>query len=266
MLRSIGGGHSPFRRKADPVITFRVLLTVAATALAAGLLIGLTGIGGVLLVPVLTQAAGVPLDRAVAASLLGFLVAGIYAAFVHLRRARLEPKPVVALCMAAAAGAVAGAATLDWLPASAVRLLIALLCFASGLHALLSKPLPKKGSPSATSLAALGAPVGYASAISGTGGPVTLIPLLLVLGTPAAPAVALGLAAQLPIALSATAVYAFEGRIDLRLGATLGALLVAGTFIGARLSSRLSGRGLTRVVALTLIGVGVWYGYATLGG
>ena len=241
-----------------------MLLTVAAVALVAGLLIGLTGIGGVLLVPVLTQAAGVPLDRAVAACLLGFLLAGIYAAFVHLRRARLPWRPVVALCLMAAAGAALGAATLDRLPVNAVRLFIALLCLASGLHALLSKVSVVKHSPAAPTLGTLGALVGYASAISGTGGPVTLIPLLLVLRTPAAAAIALGLAAQLPIALSATAVYAMEGRIDWPLGATLGALLVAGTFAGAQLSGRLSGRGLTVAVALTLIGVGLWYGYATL--
>jgi uncharacterized membrane protein YfcA len=113
-------------------------------------------------------------------------------------------------------------------------------------------------------LGVLGALVGYASAISGTGGPVTLIPLLLALGTPAGAAVALGLAAQLPIALSATAVYAVQGRIDLRLGAMLGVLLVAGTYAGARLSSRLSGRGLTVAVALTLIGVGLWFGAQAL--
>ena len=241
-----------------------MLLTVAAASLAAGLLIGLTGIGGVLLVPVLTQAADVPLDRAVAASLLGFLVAGVYAAFVHLRRARLEARPVVVLCVTAAAGAAAGAATLDWLPASAVRLFIAVLCLASGLHALLLKPPASKKNPASPMLGMLGGLVGYASAISGTGGPVTLIPLLLALRTPAAAAVALGLAAQLPIALSATVVYALEGRIDLRLGATLGALLVAGTYAGAKLSGRLSGRGLTMAVALTLVGVGLWYGYATL--
>jgi hypothetical protein len=218
----------------------------------------------VLLVPVLTQAAGVPLDRAVAASLLGFLVAGIYAAFVHLRRARLEARPVVVLCVTAATGAAFGAATLDWLPASAVRLFIALLCLGSGVNALLKKHAAIKRVPSVSILVTLGVIVGYASAISGTGGPVTLIPLLLALRTPAAAAVALGLAAQLPIALSATVVYALEGRIDLRLGATLGALLVAGTYVGARLSGRLSGRGLTVAVALTLVAVGLWYGYATV--
>jgi uncharacterized membrane protein YfcA len=243
-----------------------MLLTVAATALIAGLLIGLTGIGGVLLVPVLTQAAAVPLDRAIAASLLAFLLAGFYAAFVHLRRARLEARPVAVLCVAAAAGAAAGAATLDWLPGSAVRLFIALLCLASGAHALLSRHSTGKGAPPVPMLGALGLGVGYASAISGTGGPVTLIPLLLFMGTPAAAAIALGVAAQMPIALVATAVYALHGRIDVALGATLGVLLVAGTYAGARLSGRLSGRRLTTAVALTLVAVGAWFAYATLAG
>jgi len=44
----------------------------------------------------------------------------------------------------------------------------------------------------------------------------------------------------------------------------LGVLLVAGTYVGAKLSGRLSGRGLTMAVALTLVAVGLWYGYATV--
>ncbi|HEX2200248.1 MAG TPA: sulfite exporter TauE/SafE family protein [Burkholderiales bacterium] len=219
-----------------------------------------------LLVPVLTQAAGVPLERAVAASLLGFLFAGIYAAFVHLRRARLEPRPVAMLCLAAAAGSALGAATLDWLPVDVVRLFIALLCLGSGLNALISKSFGQERMPPTRMLSALGLVVGYASAISGTGGPVTLIPLLLAMRTPTLAAIALGLAAQLPIAFSASAVYALEGRIDWALGASLGALLVAGTYAGAKLSGHLSGRGLTVAVALTLVGVGLWYGYATVAG
>jgi uncharacterized protein len=237
---------------------------VAATALVAGLLIGLTGIGGVLLVPVLTGAAGVPLERAIAACMLGFLLAGVYAAFVHLRRARLPLRPVVALCLAAAAGAALGAATLDALPGTAVRLFVAALALASGLHALASRHAPGTRVPGTRLLALLGLAVGYASAISGTGGPVTLIPILLALRTPAGVAVALGLAAQLPISAAAAAVYAAAGLVDVRLALTLAALLVAGTWAGARLSARLSGRALTAAVAWTLVGVGLWFAYASL--
>jgi uncharacterized membrane protein YfcA len=218
----------------------------------------------VLLVPVLTQVAGLPLQRAIAACMLGLLVAGVYAAFVHLKRVRLARGTVALMATAGGLGALAGAATLDWLPSLAVRLFVAGLALASGLHALFSSHRPGDAIPPAPLLGVLGLAVGYGSAISGTGGPVMLIPILLALRTPVGAAIALGLAAQLPIALAATAVYALEGRIDLPLAATLGALLVAGTYAGARLSARLSGRGLTRAVALTLVAVGLWYGYATL--
>lgn len=241
-----------------------MLWTVAAASLVAGLMIGLTGIGGVLVVPALTEFAGVPVDRAIAASMFGFLFAGLPAAFVHLRRERLAAQPLLVLCIASVAGALIGAATLDWLAASAVRLFVALLALASGLHTLASKPSPGEKIPTGGVLCVLGLAVGYGSAISGTGGPVMLIPLLLALRTPVSQAIALGLAAQMPITLSATLVNAAAGRIDWILGATLGVLLIAGTFTGAWLSGRLSRRTLTVAVALSLIGVGLWYGYATL--
>lgn len=237
---------------------------VGATALVAGLLVGLTGIGGVLLVPVLTGVAGLSLERAVAACMLGFLFSGLYSAFVHLRRARLPVRPVVALCVAAACGAALGAATLDWLPGTAVRLFVAALALGSGLHALLARPAGGERMPGAPLLAFLGLIVGYGSAISGTGGPVMLIPILLALRTPVAGAIALGVTAGMPITAAATAVYAAEGRIDVPLALTLAALLIAGTWAGARLSGRLSGRALTVAVAWTLIGVGLWFGLNSL--
>jgi uncharacterized membrane protein YfcA len=237
---------------------------VGATALAAGLLVGLTGIGGVLLVPVLTGVAGLALERAVPACMFGFLFSSLYAAFIHLRRARLSARPVAALCVAAACGAALGAATLEGLPELGVRLFVAALALASGLHALASHRVRAERTPGAGLLAVLGVAVGYGSAISGTGGPVMLIPILLALGTPVPSAIALGVAAGLPITAAATVVYGLEGRIDVRLALTLAALLVAGTWAGARLLARLSGRALTVTVAWTLVGVGLWFGVASL--
>jgi uncharacterized membrane protein YfcA len=240
-------------------------LAVATAAAVAGALIGLTGIGGVLLVPALTELAGVSIERAVAASMTSFLVAGAVAAYLHLRHAVFERRILVSLCGASAAGALAGAATLAFLPPVAVRLFIAVLALASGLNALLR---PHKGAgerlPSPATLGALGVAVGYGSAISGTGGPVLLIPVLLALNVPAGAAVALGLAAQIPISLTATAVNFLAGRIDWQLGSMLAVLVLAGTLAGSALAPRLSRRGVTVAVALTLIGVGLWYGATSL--
>lgn len=241
-----------------------MLWTVAFASFVAGTLIGLTGIGGVLLVPVLTEFAGVPVERAIAASTLSFVFAGLVAVLLHRRSMRVGSRPLVALCAAAAVGALGGALTLGWLPPSAVRLFIALLALGSGLHALTGRRPANRALPPTAALVALGLVVGYGSAISGTGGPVMLIPILLALRAEAGTAVALGLAAQIPICLTATGVHALAGRLDATLGIALGALLIAGTFAGAWLSRRLSSRGVTVAVALMLIGVGLWYGHGTL--
>ena len=237
-----------------------MIAIVAAAALVAGLLIGLTGIGGVILVPVLTDVAGLPLERAVAACMIGFFFSSALAAFVHLRRARLAWPPLAALCAAAAAGAALGAATLDSLPGVGVRLFIAALALASGLQALIAPRPPGAHAPGAGRLAFLGLAVGYGSAISGTGGPVILIPILLFLRTPVNAAIALGVVSGLPIALAAGAVYAGAGYVDVPLALVLTAFLVAGVTAGAKLLHRLSSRALTVAVAWTLVGVGLWFG------
>ncbi|MBA2961775.1 MULTISPECIES: sulfite exporter TauE/SafE family protein [Ramlibacter] len=243
-----------------------VSLAVAAAAGVAGTLIGLTGIGGVLLVPALTEFAQVPVDRAVAASMFAFLLGGVLAAVQHLRHlddaARRSALP---LCLAASAGAVAGAATVQWLGPGPIRTFIALLSLGSGLQALRTPSLTASERQLAPGqLGGLGLLVGYGSAISGTGGPAMLVPLLLVLHVPVRLAIALGLAVQVPISISATVVHAVAGRIDFALAMTLAALVLAGTFAGSHASRQLSRHALTMAVAITLISVGIWYGFATL--
>lgn len=242
-----------------------VSIAVAAAACVAGALIGLTGIGGVLLVPALTEFARVPIDRAVAASMFAFLLGGVLAAVQHWRHLDdAARRSAVPLCLAASAGAVAGAATVQWLGPGAIRTFIALLSLVSGLQTLLAPRLAaNERQLSRSQLGALGLLVGYGSAISGTGGPAMLVPLLLALRIQVRLAIALALAVQVPIALSATIVHAAARRIDFALAVTLAVLVLAGTFAGSHASRRLSRRGLTTAVAITLICVGIWYGLAT---
>jgi uncharacterized membrane protein YfcA len=238
-----------------------LLWTVAAAILLAGLMGGLTGIGGVLVVPALTALAGVPVDRAVASSMLAFLVAGVPVAIIHLRNSPPRLRSLALTSVAAAIGAFAGAWTLDFLPPVAIRAFIALLAIASGLHALFRPDnVHKREIPDAV-LAGLGLVVGYISAITGTGGPVTMIPALLWLGAAVRPAIAISVAAQLPITATASVTNFAAGRLDFSLALMVMAVLLTGTVIGAKLSMRLSSRALTVSVALVLIATGVWYGF-----
>ncbi len=213
---------------------------MALAALVAGFVGALTGIGGVILVPALTHSRGMPIDVAIGTVMFALVFSAPVAALAAVRRVRLARSPVAWLCVAAAVGAIVGTATLPWFPGRLLRLLVAAAALVSGLL------------------------VGWASAVTGTGGPILLIPVLLLLGMSAPVAVGLALAAHVPIVYTASVVNYAAGRIDVALGATLGALLVAGTLTGMWLYARLSGRQLTVCVAWVLIAVGAWYAHATL--
>lgn len=238
---------------------------VAAAALLAGALMGLTGIGGVLVVPALTEFGGVAVDSAVAASMMGFLIGGSVAAAIHLRRTRVGGHAVILLGVTAALGSAAGTASLGYLPSTAVRLFIAFLSVASGLNALRRPRVEAKPyEPGARLLGPLGLVVGFGSALSGTGGPVILIPILLALRVPPREAIAFGLAAGVPIIFTATMINAVAGRLDYALGLLLAVLIAAGALGGSWLGRLFSGRGLTVTVASVLVLTGLWYGWVTL--
>ena len=257
---------------------------VLALIVVAGLAVGATSIGGILVVPVLTTLAGMPVAQAVPASTFGFMFTGI-AAMVWLRRRRKAQAAADALASGnagpgarspastaqplalyawALAGAALGALTLQWLPATAAQLGVAALAIVSGCQTLLArKARAEGGMPTAlhgrAAVAVLGLAVGCGSAWSGTGGPVILLPLLMCFGAPTRLSIAWAQGIQLPIALSATAVNLATGQLDVRLGLMLGALLVAGWVAGTAIAARMPTRVVKIGVAVALIAVGLAY-------
>ena len=248
---------------------------VLALMLFAGLGIGMTGIGGVLVVPGLSALQDMPLTRAVPASTLAFLFTGI-AATLKLqwqRRAaagtaapQADRHALLALQIAALLGAGLGALTLRWLPATGMHLALALLALFSGLQTLLARAVPEHSAhlPARATLAAIGLAVGLGSAWSGTGGPILLLPALMWLAMPTRGAIAMAQAVQLPIALAATAVNGWTGQLDWALGLALGALLVLGWALGDRIAARIATLQLRRLLGGLLVVLGLWYGWHVL--
>ena len=230
--------------------------------------VGATSIGGILVVPSLTAVAGIPVREAIAASNFCFLFTG--AATVYLQRA--APPAVRAdsasdrgeVYLAALLGAAMGSLTLEWLPAVVVHAMVAVVAVLSGTMALVGVRATPAKELGPTALAWIGLGVGCASAWSGTGGPVLLLPILIFARMPLLPAVAMAQIIQLPIAAAATAVNFIAGRLDLGLGLALAMLVLAGWWAGWWLAQRMSVRALQRAVALGLIAVGLAYGWQTL--
>ncbi len=136
---------------------------------------------------------------------------------------------------------------------------MALLTIASGIQALVGEPRSTghEGRPLTPALLiGLGGVTGFASALTGTGGPLVLIPLLLWLDTSVLTSIGLAQAIQIPIALLATLTNAWTGTLDVSLGLMLGAGLVFGTWAGARLAHSVPRATLKTVVAWLLVAVG----------
>jgi uncharacterized protein len=105
-------------------------------------------------------------------------------------------------------------------------------------------------------LAGIGAAVGIGSALTGTGGPVLLVPLLMWLGVPVLTAVGLSQAIQVPIALMASLGNFWTGSLELPLTALLSIGVTFGSAVGARIAHAVPAHFLTRLVAVALVLVG----------
>lgn len=228
-------------------------------ALPVGVLVGAVGVGGLLLPAALAGPGGLDPHEAAATSSWAFLFTGVVALVVLGRGGRLRRGAAGPLALGAAPGAVAGAVLGGALPGVVLVLLLATVTLGSGLHHLLGpRPVVRdRVLPPATFLA-VGAVVGLGSAMTGTGGPVLLVPVLLVLGVDLLETIALGQLVQLPIVSSAVVGFWSDGYVDVRLGTVLGLLAGAGAVLGLALARRVPAAGLRRATSVVLVVTGAY--------
>ena len=161
------------------------------------------------------------------------------------------------LCLGVVPAAFLGARANALLPAPVIVLAVAALTLSVGVHQLWSRG--GRGGDRELGTAALvviGAVVGFGSALTGTGGPVLLVPILLVLGVAPLRAVAVSQVAQLPVVVSGSLGYLQAGLTDVRLGTVLGIVAAVGTALGAVVATRIPVELLRRIVALACIAAG----------
>ncbi|MCY3770054.1 MAG: sulfite exporter TauE/SafE family protein [Gammaproteobacteria bacterium] len=229
------------------------------TVLVVGILIGSVGVGGVLLVPALAFLGGESVHAAISACMLAYLFPGAVAAMVFTRQGSMNWKLAVPLCASALPGAYLGAYLLPLFPSVALEFAIACLVLICGMHALRGShgtPLPNP--PTASSLSVFGFITGMGSSLTGTGGPVLLIPILLWRRVPVLTTIGLSQAIQIPIALTATAGNLVHGEVNLNLGLAIGVVLAGGAFIGAKAAHRVPSTLLKKTLGMVLLGVGVF--------
>lgn len=236
---------------------FADLLLQAFFGLAAGFLIGCVGIGGVILVPLLSYVGGIDVHTAIAGAMFAYLISGAMGTIVYARQGSIRWNLTFSMWLGAMPAAFAGALALSVLSTGLLELGIGLLTAISGLHALRHYEQRSEGAdPSKPTLASAGAVTGFLSALTGTGGPLVLIPILLWLRLPALTAIGLSQAIQLPIAALATGGNMLSGTLDLTMGCAIGAGISLGTWGGSKLAHLLPQATLRTAVSVLLILVG----------
>lgn len=231
----------------------------AALTLLAGLLIGATTLGGLIVVPALTEFARVDVDRAVAASSAALAAPALLATRIAWRDVA-QRRAVAIVFGGSAIGAAAGAFSLAMLPASLTIGLIAALALIGGLRGFASDRWHARNERPASMVAVglLSILAGVLSAITGTGGPVAIWPLLSLAAQPVALCWLAAQAIQLPVAFAATTVNALAGRLDATMTFVLAGLLAVGFVAGRRISARASVMWLARAASAMLLAIAAW--------
>lgn len=234
-------------------------LPLAASAFVVGVLIGCVGIGGVLLPPALIYLGGFDLSAAMATSVWSFLFTGITGTATYARRGDMDWRAllwlVAGIVPAALLGALAGAV----IPSGVLKAALAVLVIAAGADAILrqSRGERQPGSLKNSRLLALGVLVGFGSAITGTGGPVILVPLLVAMRISTLEAVGLSQPVQIPVAVFATVGFALRGEVQVVQGTVLGIFGMVGVLVGARIAHVLPLQALRNLAAAACIGTGL---------
>jgi uncharacterized protein len=236
------------------------LIWIALLGLASGLMIGCTGIGGVILVPALVFLADIPIETSIPAAMMAYVLSGLVATIVFARNRSIRWDMATWLCAGAAPTAFVGAWGVSVVNPRVLEACLGLLTFSSGLNSLRVQRVADKPerAPSNTRLLIVGAVTGFLSSITGTGGPLVLVPIMISMSVPVLVAVGLSQVIQLPVAIVATFGNVLYGQLDLELGGILSVSLIIGSWYGAKLAHIVPRTTLRRIVSAVLVVVGAF--------
>ena len=234
-------------------------VVLALLAVVVGVLIGMVGVGGVLLPPGLVALGDLTANEATATSTWAFVFTGVVGTIAYAWRGVVPWGMFARLAIGVVPAAFLGALVNATLPASVVLLGLGALTLFVGVQQLRPRTARVTRDELGTAtLVGVGALVGFGSALTGTGGPVLLVPVLLTLAVAPLRAVAVSQAVQLPVVVAGSLGYLQTGLIDLRLGTVLGCFAALGVVAGAVAATRINAEGLRRIVAVACLAAGVF--------
>ena len=241
------------------------LALVAAANALVGACVGLTGIAGFLLPMFYAGFLGLAPVEGLALSFAAFIVSGALGCPAYRRTGDLPLRASLGLLAGSFLGALAGTQVGLVLPADVLTVILYLVVLGSGASVLLRMRAGEKGSadvapmPGAGRLFVVGLVTAVVCAASGAGGPVLVVPVLMLVG----PRTAVGMALldSVAIAVPATVGYLLGGGVGAEVWSLLPAALAAhgaGVLLGSFNAHRINAPLLKGIVAVGSIAVALF--------
>ncbi|MGH8729872.1 MAG: sulfite exporter TauE/SafE family protein [Burkholderiales bacterium] len=237
---------------------FYALIVIAG---AVGFFIGAVGIGGILLIPALNLLAGLSIHEASATALFTFFFTGLVGTYAFHRHGSISWKIAAPVCAGAAAFSFLGAKVNWMVDAWLLNLIVALLVVFAGAYIFAPKRLlgserDGRSLPQQFLLLGVGAMSGFGSGLSGAGGPLFSVPIMVMLGF--FPLIAIGTSQVIQIiaAASGSLGHLMYGSIDFSIALWITGFELAGVLIGVRVAHVVRTERLRAMIAGLCITVG----------
>lgn len=242
-------------------------MIVMAANLVVGAFVGLTGVAGFLLPIVYTSPLGMGVTEGLALSFAAFIVSGALGSVNYNKAGNLDIPFGIRLSLGSLAGAVLGVKLNLIIPESTVKVILYVVVLLSGISILLRKDKSQEESGRAyvisDHLAAtliLGFVTGAVCSLSGAGGPVLVMPLLVVLGIGIRTAVGVALFNSVFIGIPACIGYMMQCSVKELLPVMAAALVFHGIGVvyGSRNAVKINQILLKKGIAVFSILIAIW--------
>jgi uncharacterized membrane protein YfcA len=243
---------------------------LASASLVIGIMVGATGIGGFLIIPVLVQLVDLPIRSAMGSALVIAAANGAMGAWLFRRRGKVDWSVARPLVVGSVAFALVGGWLNRWLPVSMVVAILGCIMIAGSAanlwkpRALHSPQSPQEGTPSRTHLrtrfsllASIGALSGLTAGLTGAGGPLVSVPLLNIMPYPVLTAVGASQVLQLAASLFGSISYWQEDLIPIAPLIMVIPMHLIGIWLGVKLVHAVDQRLATQAVAVLGMAAGI---------
>lgn len=240
-----------------------MLILLLLANFVVGGLIGISGIGGFFLPIIYTAVAGIAVRDALFLSFSTFAVAGVVAVVRYQRMGYIRFRTAIWLCGGSFIGAMLGVYINYMLPVQLIKALLYTMVLLAGLSLLRKNNEKDEASELLGNqgfLLILGFFVGVLCSMSGAGGALIFVPVLIALGEDTRYAVGMGILGSLIISIPSSVGYFLQTQVDGIFMLLLGVVLahIVGVFTGSHYVNKINHELLKKGIAYLSIASAVF--------